>query len=133
MKTLLKIDGDSHIGKDQIERMATSVIENADPVLAVGIAKMLAAAAKKIEDAAKDQCLEAIQAAGAKSVEVGDAMFTYTNGRKSYDFSDVPEWMDIANQIECLNEQRKEVEKQLKADGKGTMKIGADYVRVTWR
>jgi carbonic anhydrase len=60
-------------------------------------------------------------------------MFTYANGRTTYDYSDIPEWMDLANQIECLTEERKELEKGLKNHEKAIEKKGAASVRVTFR
>ena len=107
MKTVISINNDQHIGKETIEQFANDIVNNCDPVYALGLAKMLAQAARDIEARTKDTVLDVIEMSGAKSVEVGGAMFTYANGRTSYDYSDIPEWMDIANQIECLAEERK--------------------------
>jgi hypothetical protein len=133
MKTVISINDEHHIGKQTIEQFANDVVNNCDPIYALGVAKMLAQAAKDIEARTKDEVLEVIEMSGAKSVEVGGAMFTYANGRTTYDYSDIPEWMDIANQIECLTEECKELEKGLKGHEKAIEKKGAASVRVTFR
>ena len=133
MKTVLQVSGDQHIDQQSIEDIAQGIIDNCDPVFAYGLAKMLTHAAKKVEAQVKDKVLEVIESSGAKSVEVGDAMFTYANWRSAYDYSDNHEWLDVSNQIECLTEDRKEIEKKLKALGQCIETKSPATVRVKFR
>lgn len=132
-RTLVKIDGDQYIGQEGIDTIANAIIDQVDPMFALGLSKMLANAAKRVEQEVKAKVLEQIEQLGEKSVEVGGALFTYANGRTSWDFSDDAKHNDITNQIEVLQRELKELEGDLKKRGVGIPVVSPATVRVKFR
>lgn len=96
-KPILSAPGDIYIGESTIAELTERIL-SCDPIFAHGLAKMLAKVAKDVIEQTKDPVLQQIESAGSTTVLVGDAQFTYRNGKTSHTFTGIDTW-DEASQV----------------------------------
>lgn len=132
-KPILSAPGDIYLSEDGITEIVTRLLD-CDAVFALGVAKMLEKAAKRVIGETKGSVLDEIEQALAGSkktntVEVGDAKFTYRNGKASHSFAGLADWEAADKAVTDARIRSEELRDKLLAENEDYQRSLFDFVQ----